>query len=370
MITAELLRRVMPAAGARADTFAPLLEAARARWIGNDPDVVAHWLAQIAHESGQLRYTEEIWGPTDAQRRYEGRADLGNTEPGDGSRFRGRGLIQLTGRANYRAYSEASGQDFVSSPGSVSEPVYAADSAGWFWSSNRISSLIDEPDPVLAVTRRVNGGTNGLADRRRYYAAARAALVDAPASPAPAPQAPQKREFKLFPAIISALIPGLIQALPELGKILKQDNVPERNIAIATKALEVIAPAVGAANAQDAVERITSDPAAREAAREAVRPMVEVIEVGGGIQEARKFAVAVTTTGPAAAQIGWGMTIAALALAIVVGGGWIMREVLMSQDFDIQTKASILDYMKNVGLIVAGFAFGSSVGSRRKDEAR
>lgn len=372
MITAELLRHAMPRAGTRADTFAPHLEAARKRWVGNNPDNVAHWLAQIAHESGELRFTTELWGPTPAQQRYEGRRDLGNTEPGDGYRFRGRGLIQLTGRYNYQKYSEAAQQDFVSDPDAVALPQWAADSAGWFWWANGLATVIGGDDPVLAVTKRVNGGTNGLADRRIYYTRAVDALSklgqsgEQTTAPAPTPTAP-KKEKPLIPAIIAALIPGLISALPELGRILKTEDKSERNIAIAQKALEVIAPAVNAANAQDAVERINADASAKEAARAAIAPMLEVIEVGGGIPAARKFAVEVTSVGPLATRVGWGLLISLLAIAIVIGGGWIMREVLLSSEFDSQTKNGILDYMKNVGLIVAGFAFGSSVGSRKKD---
>lgn len=358
----------MPQAGDRADLFAGPLERARRRWVGDDLDTVAHWLAQIAHESGQLRYVRELASGA----AYEGRQDLGNTVAGDGVRFRGRGLIQLTGRANYTEYQRASGVLVLDHPELLEYPENAADVSGWFWSSRNLDRFVTHPDPVLAVTKRVNGGTNGLADRRKFYGLARTALLGprTEQSPAIPPAAPATKEVPVIPAIIAALIPSLISALPELGKILKSENSADRNIAIATKALEVIAPAVNAANAQDAVEKITSDPAAREAAREVVRDMVELVEVGGGIPAARKFHAEMLTTGPGAARWGWGLLIAVLALLIVGGGGWVMREVLMGADFDPQTKGSIVSYFQNVGLIVAGFVFGSSVGSRRKDESR
>lgn len=140
----------------------------------------AHFLAQVAHESGGLRFSEELWGPTAAQRRYEGRADLGNDQPGDGFRFRGRGLIQLTGRANYRQYARhrqrlGDGLDLEANPDLVGQPPLAADVAGWFWDSRDLNDLADRDD-VEAVTRRINGGLNGLDDRKRYLRLAKEAL--------------------------------------------------------------------------------------------------------------------------------------------------------------------------------------------------
>lgn len=129
----------------------------------------SHFLAQVAHESGAGRWLEELWGPTSAQRRYEGRLDLGNIQSGDGYRYRGRGYIQLTGRANYTEFS----RDMfycdraVKNPDLVSRLPYAAWAAGWYWHKRGINRLADKDDLVL-VTRRVNGGLNGLADRARY----------------------------------------------------------------------------------------------------------------------------------------------------------------------------------------------------------
>ena len=141
----------------------------------------AHFLAQVAHESGGLRFSEELWGPTAAQRRYEGRADLGNDQPGDGFRFRGRGLIQLTGRANYRAYTRHrhdlgdAEADLEAHPDLVGQPPLAADVAGWFWDNRKINDAADRDD-VEAVTRKINGGLNGLEDRKRYLRLAKEAL--------------------------------------------------------------------------------------------------------------------------------------------------------------------------------------------------
>ena len=126
------------------------------------------FLSQIGHESGSLRYSVEIWGPTPAQRRYEGRLDLGNTEPGDGSRFRGRGLIQTTGRANYVVTGKALGIDLVSRPELLGLPELAARSAAWWWRAHGLNEIADTGDNLKA-TKRINGGTNGLEDRMARY---------------------------------------------------------------------------------------------------------------------------------------------------------------------------------------------------------
>jgi putative chitinase len=128
----------------------------------------AAFLATIAHESGELMYTAEIWGPTPTQEGYEGRADLGNDIFGDGKRFKGRGLIQITGRDNYRELSDAMGTDYIAEPERLEQPEDAALSACWWWKQHGCNELADRPD-FRAVTRRVNGGLNGLESRLNYY---------------------------------------------------------------------------------------------------------------------------------------------------------------------------------------------------------
>jgi len=132
---------------------------------------VAHWLAQICHESAGLRTTEEFASGA----AYEGRKDLGNTHPGDGIRYKGRGLIQLTGRANYRAIGARLGVDLERHPERAAEPVLSLRIACEYWDSRNINRHADADD-LIAVTRAVNGGLNGLEDRRRYLARAKAAL--------------------------------------------------------------------------------------------------------------------------------------------------------------------------------------------------
>jgi putative chitinase len=141
----------------------------------NTPLRIAHFLSQVFHESGGFQYMREIWGPTAAQAGYEGRTDLGNTQPGDGSRFRGRGLIQLTGRANYAQFSKDMGVDFIEKPELVENPPYAIMVAGWYWDSRNINKLADQDDSK-AVTRAINGGLNGYSDRIKYLERAKKTL--------------------------------------------------------------------------------------------------------------------------------------------------------------------------------------------------
>jgi putative chitinase len=161
------LQGIMTAASPRdIDTFWSPLDLTMRRYDIDTPLRRAHFLAQVGHESGALRYEEELA----SGEAYEGRADLGNTEPGDGPRFKGRGLIQLTGRANYAAYGAARGIDFTTdgAPSRIADdPALAADVAGWFWHDRGLNALADA-DKVRAVTKRINGGYNGLADRMAY----------------------------------------------------------------------------------------------------------------------------------------------------------------------------------------------------------
>jgi putative chitinase len=175
MFTLNQLRKIMPDAGARADLYyQPLLAGMQSYQIAN-VNRMAAFLATIAHESGELRYSKEIWGPTSAQERYEGRADLGNNVVGDGKRFLGRGLIQITGRSNYAQISKAFNVDFISQPELLETPQFAAASACWWWATHGCNQAADIPD-FIAVTKIVNGGLNGLADRQKFYSLALSVL--------------------------------------------------------------------------------------------------------------------------------------------------------------------------------------------------
>ena len=170
-ITAQQLLQIFPNAGQVAGFFVPVLNTAMNRYQIVGTKRVAAFIAQIGHESGQLKYVKEIWGPTAAQARYEGRKDLGNTVVGDGSKYRGRGLIQITGRANYMACGEGLGLDLIKQPELLEKPQHACMSAAWFWATRGINTLADAGQ-FDRITRRINGGQNGAADRQALYARA------------------------------------------------------------------------------------------------------------------------------------------------------------------------------------------------------
>lgn len=160
----------------RAREFLPHIVAAMEEFDINTPMRQAGFLAQIGHESGGLHWLVEMWGPSIAQAHYEGRTDLGNTQPGDGFRFKGRGLLQTTGRSNYQRTGEALGIDLLTDPTLLAKPELAARSAGWFWREHGLNQLADTGD-VMRMTRRINGGVNGLLERTALYEAAKAVLL-------------------------------------------------------------------------------------------------------------------------------------------------------------------------------------------------
>jgi len=192
MLTIEQLQAIMPLLpAAKRTTYFPFLTAAVSEFGIDQPARTAAFLAQLAHESAQFKFMEEIWGPTAAQRRYEPpdklATTLGNTDPGDGFRFKGRGPIQVTGRANYRRFGDLLGLDLVATPAQAASPEVAFRIAALFWSKKGLNELADRvtPEAFREITRRINGGFNGLAERQRFYETAKTVLaVVAPAGDA------------------------------------------------------------------------------------------------------------------------------------------------------------------------------------------
>lgn len=153
----------------------------------NRPHRLAHFLAQVMHESADFRYDQEIWGPTPAQKRYDTRADLGNTpaKDGDGELYKGRGPIQLTGKDNVRRFTawakklDPSAPDFVKNPKLLNTDPWEGLSALWYWDEGNpdrksLNRYADQNN-IEMVTKRINGGLNGYADRLNRYG--RCALV-------------------------------------------------------------------------------------------------------------------------------------------------------------------------------------------------
>lgn len=152
-------RTTDPTSPSRAEVFLPYLNKFMEEYNIRNPMCIVYFLATIAVESGELKYTEEIADGS----AYEGRKDLGNTVRGYGKRYKGRGLIQLTGFYNYQAYSQHIGYDFYTDNKRVkmiSQPGNATRSACWYWWKNNLNAVALTDNPQ-AVRRKVNGGLNG-----------------------------------------------------------------------------------------------------------------------------------------------------------------------------------------------------------------
>lgn len=179
-VTLDELRTIIPFAGKRAEVFIGPLNAAMDEFEINTPARQAAFIAQIAHESGSLHYVREIasgsaYDVGDLAKR------LGNTpeDDGDGERYRGRGLIQITGRSNYSDCSEALFGDpyhLLDHPEILELPDPACRSAAWFWKSRGLNELADDRN-FFRITRRINGGINGMAERLSFYTVAQRVLA-------------------------------------------------------------------------------------------------------------------------------------------------------------------------------------------------
>jgi putative chitinase len=203
-LNAAQLQRATGATRANAELFLPFIQGTCKAYSITSPRRVAGFLSQIGHESAgfsrlveNLNYSADGLLATFSRRRISaedaqkhgrrrgqpanqvklanllyggafGREQLGNTQPGDGWAFRGRGLKQLTGRDNYRRCGDALRIDLIGNPDLLLLPANAAMSAGWFWSTNKLNDIADLGD-VLGMTRRVNGGTNGLTERAALW---------------------------------------------------------------------------------------------------------------------------------------------------------------------------------------------------------
>jgi putative chitinase len=170
-VTKEQLLAILPYAKGKVDVYLPFLNAAMDEFEINTPARQAAFIAQIGHESAQFRYVEELASGA----AYEGRADLGNTMPGDGVKYKGRGLIQITGKVNYIAAMLALNVDCVSAPEMLEHPDYACRSAAWFWKTHGLNELADA-GAFEKITRRINGGLNGQDDRLALWNVAKKVL--------------------------------------------------------------------------------------------------------------------------------------------------------------------------------------------------
>jgi putative chitinase len=179
-MTPAELQAAIPSSGARALTWAAPLTAAMSEYSITTPRRVAAFLAQVAHESASFRYVKELGSAAYLDKYDTGplAARLGNTpaDDNDGQKYCGRGLIQLTGRSNYSKLAQAFGLPLLETPELLEQPGHAARSAGWFWSVNDGLNRFADVDHFGELTKRINGGFNGLDDRLGHWLTARKAL--------------------------------------------------------------------------------------------------------------------------------------------------------------------------------------------------
>lgn len=165
-ISREQLHKMAPfASSASLDKFLEPLNTSMNEFRINSPMRIASFLAQLIHESGSFHYVEEIADGSV----YEGRKDLGNTQKGDGVKFKGRGLLQITGRSNYRDCGKALNLPLEEEPELLEEPLNACRSAAWFWNVHNLNSYADV-GLFGKITYVINGGYNGATERAANYA--------------------------------------------------------------------------------------------------------------------------------------------------------------------------------------------------------
>lgn len=395
-LTPALLRAAVGCTADLADIYAEHLTYACAMHDITGPVRMAAFLAQVGHESGSFKHTAEIWGPTDAQKTYEGRKSLGNTQIGDGYFFRGRGLIQVTGRANMTQMAEWLGLDLLTTPELLEQPRWAALSAATWWARNGCNQLADAGD-FVALTKRINGGVNGLEDRQRRWEKAKQALAvvspqdragavpaagagasrPAPAAPRPdqepytseppAQPAPQPEKPKMaFPlALVAGLLPMVADLIPSIAKIFKPGSpVAERNVAAASAVLDTVVKATGAINAQDAIEKMKADPVVLAAATSEVNGLIELMEAGGGgIDGARKYDATVRAAGDMWHSPSFWVACGLLALVF-----WMMGNVmgLYGAPMDEKVRSAILNGAQGMILGgIVGYFFGQTTSRNR-----
>ncbi|MCU0951450.1 MAG: hypothetical protein MUC68_10395 [Burkholderiaceae bacterium] len=373
MITPQLLQDATGCTPERAELFAGWLSEACRFYEINTTDRLAAFLAQIGHESGSFKWLREIADGS----AYEGRKDLGNVNQGDGTRYRGRGLIQVTGRDNYRQMGQLlahqGAPDFEASPEALEEPQWAAWSAAAWWGSRNLNALADAGD-FDRITRRINGGTNGAADRRARWERAKAVLAN---QPAPAevplwiegPEWPKEQSMPAIAPIIAAVLPSLIESIPKLGRVFGSGSqVAERNIKAAEVVVEAVTAATGAVNAQDAAEKIRADPVARAAAEKAVESIwYELTEAGGGgVEGARKANTATMESGIPL----WRNPAFLISLVLILMPMMLLVDVLFVHpgNYTGELRVQIVTAVLAVVGMVAGYWIGTSFSSARKTE--
>ena len=376
MISAQQLHKIMPSATpARIANFIGPLNDTMNEFAITTPARQAAFLAQLAHESGSLRYVQEIASGA----AYDNRADLGNNRPEaialakaagttPGKYYKGRGLIQITGYTNYLACSRALCCDdsLVSNPAALERADLACRSAGWYWDSRRLNAFADAGQ-FETITRKINGGLNGQADRLAHYQRALSVLEggdSAPTESGPFPEQPAQGETVVAP-FIAAAIPSLIQAAPALIRLFGNSEQAEKNAKAAEVAVEIAKAVTETPTAEGAVAAMQADPElANTYARAVAAQWYELAGEagGGGIAGARQADQAAMQQGkPWLSPALW---VAVLILPLVY---MVVAAVMFGEGWTNDIRAMVVSSIISLVLgSITGFFLGTSYGSQQK----
>jgi putative chitinase len=377
-VTPEQLRAAIGCSVERANLFAQPLSVACAFYGIDNQERLAAFLAQIGHESGSLRFTTELWGPTPAQSRYEGRADLGNVQPGDGFKFRGRGLIQTTGRHNYARVRNRLRErfnnvpDFEKDPDKLTDPQWAALSAADYWDDKGLNALADAGQ-FEKITRLINGGLNGQADRLARWERAKQALSNSSHSGALG----SAQEAPVAPFIAAAL-PALIEAAPSLIRIFGKGERSEQNAKAAEVVAEIAKEATAQPTVEGAVNALQSDPQAAAAYREAVHQRFSdlvalSIQVSEAEDKSRAAALDRNLTLAKASGGRWLWLLGLVSVLVVIASYVITWRVLFGENVSLsdETKALLIGQIVIFGFAaVLQFLYGSNIQNRINDQKK
>ena len=374
-VSAQQLQKIMPSATpARIANFIGPLNATMDEFGISTPKRQAAFLSQLAHESGSLRYVQEIASGA----AYDNRADLGNTRPDaialselagttPGRYYKGRGLIQVTGYDNYLACSRALLRDdsLTKNPAMLERADLACRSAGWYWDSRRLNGYADAGQ-FETITRKINGGLNGQADRLAHYQRALSVLEggdSASTESAPFPESsPGDQNMAPF---VAAAIPSLIQAAPALIRIFGSGEQTEKNAKAAEVAVEIAKAVTEKPTAEGAVAAMQADPELATTYAKAVAAQWYELAGeagGGGIAGARQAdRDAMQQSKPWLSPALW---VAVLILplvylvvvAVMFGEGW-------TNDIRAMVVSSIISLVLGS---ITGFFLGTSYGSQQK----
>lgn len=373
-LSAEVFAKAIGSSVERAVAFVEHFNDACEFYAVNTTTRLAALIAQLGHESGGLRYMEEI-ASGDA---YEGRADLGNMQPGDGRRFKGHGPIQITGRYNHKRMRDllrADGvecPDFEQNPDALTMPKWGMWSAVKYWNWKGLNALADRGD-FKGITKAINGGFNGQADRERRWDIARNALSQVlPAEITTAIPKPTSKENAVpLPAFAAAALPIVANAVPELIRMFGKDGEKaEKNAKAAELVLDIAKTAAGVPNEQALVEAIQTQPQVAQVVREAIQERwFEIQEAGGGgIAGAAKRDADFAASGRRAIDSP-AFIISCLLLifpTMLLVDVFFIHPEMYGENLRTQIVTGVLMVIS----IVGAFWLGSSFGSRQKDETK